>query len=60
VAAALLRLGALQGDVGILQRVGAAAVVLAQAHQAEGGGHLHVLAIDRERALEQRQDRCPD
>jgi hypothetical protein len=57
VAAALLGLGALEGDVGILQRVGAAAVVFLQAHQAEGARHLHVLAVDRERRLEQRVDR---
>ena len=53
MAAAAHALRALQRDVGILQRVGRAAVMLDQAHEAQRGRDLHVLSFDRERRREQ-------
>ena len=56
VSGALLAFRPFQGDIGILQCIGACARMFAQPHQAQGGGQLHILAIDAERRLEQGQD----
>ena len=56
VPGALLAFCPFQGDIGILQRIGARARMFAQPYEAQGGRQLHVLAIDAERRLEQGQD----